>query len=267
MPEFDPTTVAGLRELATDLQRLGAERAPSTLLPDVLARLGLADAYATVDSPIGLIFVAYSDEGVSAVERAGDATEFEARFRARFGRRARPTPALPAKLARAIAERWQGERRTVPKFDLRGLSEFERAVLMKALEIPRGEVRPYAWIAREIGRPGAVRAVGSALGRNPIPLLIPCHRVVRSDGRVGEYALGQPAKRAVLTSEGVDPEQLESLAERRVRYYGSDTTHIYCFPTCHCARRITERHRVAFGSAAAAEAAGYRACQVCRPVA
>ena len=53
---------------------------------------------------------------------------------------------------------------------------------MKALEIPRGEVRPYGWIAAEIGRPKAVRAVGTALGHNPIPLIVPCHRVVRSDG-------------------------------------------------------------------------------------
>ncbi|HET8632425.1 MAG TPA: methylated-DNA--[protein]-cysteine S-methyltransferase, partial [Thermomicrobiales bacterium] len=151
------------------------------------------------------------------------------------------------------------------EFDLRGLSEFERAVLLKALDIPRGQVRPYAWVAREIGRPGAVRAVGTALGHNPIPLLIPCHRVVRSDGRPGDYAFGGAAKRAVLAAEGVAPEDLEALASAGVRYYGSDTTHIYCFPTCHHARRVTDRHRVTFASAREAAAAGYRPCLVCRP--
>jgi O-6-methylguanine DNA methyltransferase len=77
-------------------------------------------------------------------------------------------------------------------------------VLMKALEIPRGEVRTYGWIAREIGRPKAVRAVGTALAKNPIPLFIPCHRVVRSDGSIGQYGCGGPVnKRRLLLHEGV----------------------------------------------------------------
>jgi O-6-methylguanine DNA methyltransferase len=80
--------------------------------------------------------------------------------------------------------------------------------LIKAREIPAGQVRPYGWIASEIGRPKAVRAVGTALGRNPVPLLIPCHRVVRTDGRVGDYAFGPPAKRALLAAEGLDPDAL-----------------------------------------------------------
>src|SRR5439155_77436 len=142
---------------------------------------------------------------------------FERAFRARFGRQAYPVDRPPAGLAEALGSQLRGE--TAPSghrrkiaFDLRGLSEFERAVLLKALEIPRGEVRPYAWIAREIGRPKAVRAVGTALAHNPIPLLIPCHRVVRSDGQIGNYGLGgSGAKRAVLAAEGVDPESLEGL--------------------------------------------------------
>jgi len=103
--------------------------------------------------------------------------------------------------------------------DLGGLTGFERSVLVKTMEIPYGEVRPYAWVAREIGRPRAVRAVGSALAENPIPFVIPCHRVVRTDGHIGEYGAGGPeAKRAVLATEGVDPDELESLASRGIRY-------------------------------------------------
>ena len=90
------------------------------------------------------------------------------------------------------------------RFDLRSVTEFERAVLLKAREIPRGEVRTYAWIAAQIGHPAAVRAVGSALRKNPVPLLIPCHRVVRSDGQIGQYALGgSDNKRTILAAEGV----------------------------------------------------------------
>ncbi len=158
-------------------------------------------------------------------------------------------------------------RRARLDYDLAALTEFERAVLLKALEIPRGEVRPYAWVAREIGHPAAVRAVGTALARNPIPLLIPCHRVVRSGGEPGNYAFGPEAKLMVLREEGVRLEDLERLARDGVRYLGSDSTHIYCFPSCRHARRISPRHRVEFGSAAAAEDRGYRACLICRPAA
>lgn len=114
-------------------------------------------------------------------------------------------------------------------------------MLLKVLEIPRGEVRP-AWIAQEIGHPRAVRAVGSVLGRNPVPLVIPCHRVWWSDGRLGDYIFSRETKAAVLAVEGVDVAALEHLAHAGVRYYGSGTTRIYCFPTCRNARRITARH-------------------------
>jgi O-6-methylguanine DNA methyltransferase len=148
----------------------------------------------------------------------------------------------------------------------RGHTEFERDVWLKALEIPRGEVRPYGWVAAEIGRPRAVRAVGSALGHNPVPLIVPCHRVVRSDGAIGQYSLGGPGnKRTILEAEGLDLPRLEQLASSGIRFIGSDTTKIYCLPTCRHARRVTDRHRLEFHSAAEGESRGYRACRVCRP--
>ena len=168
---------------------------------------------------------------------------------------------------RAVDRQLEGDHVRDLPVDLRTLTEFERAVLRKTMEIPRGEVRPYAWVAREIGRPRAVRAVGSALAHNPIPFVIPCHRVVRADGRIGEYGAGGPqAKREVLAVEGVDASELEHLADRGVRYFGSDTTRIFCYPSCRHARRVTERHLVHFRSGEDATAAGYRACLVCRPL-
>ena len=115
--------------------------------------------------------------------------------------------------------------------------------------------------------PGAVRAVGSALSKNPVPVLIPCHRVSRSDGHLGEYAYGPEMKRSLLAAEGLDPDEVETLAGRHVRYVGSDSTGIFCHPTCRAARRITSAHRVEFRSETAAENAGYRPCKVCRPAA
>jgi O-6-methylguanine DNA methyltransferase len=126
-------------------------------------------------------------------------------------------------------------------------------------------VRPYAWIAREIGRPKAVRAVGSALAANPIPLLIPCHRVVRSDGRIGAYVFGSEDKRAVLRAEGAEPDLIEALARAGVRYYAHRASGTFCLLTCGGEHRVPDPDRVAYRSEREALAAGYRPCKDCRP--
>jgi O-6-methylguanine DNA methyltransferase len=244
------------------------ESAPARLAHSALVDVGLADDYTVLESPIGQLRIAWNGRGVVAVESAPDDRVFEVRLQARTGRPIRRVDALPADLARAIERRLDGDRRVRISLDYRGTTEFEQAVWLKALEIPRGEVRPYGWIAAEIGRPKAVRAVGTALGHNPFPLIVPCHRVVRSDGTIGQYSLGGPGnKRTILAAEGLDPDELERLARAGVRYVGSDTTRIYCLPSCHNARRIQPKHRVPFGSLASSEAAGYRACRECRPAA
>lgn len=239
--------------------------APASLPDRVLVDVGLVDSFARIDSPLGPLWVAWNGRGVSAVEAAPDGETFALNHAAHTGRRA-VAGTLPARLERAIVRRLSGDRRANVPLDLRGHTEFEQAVWMKALEIPRGQVRPYGWIAAEIGRPKAVRAVGSALGHNPVPLIVPCHRVVRTDGMIGQYSLGGPQnKRRILTAEGLDPDALEALAQRGVRYFGSDTTRIMCLPTCHHAKRVTDRHRMQFRSFADGLAQGYRACKVCRP--
>ncbi|MFN8516710.1 MAG: methylated-DNA--[protein]-cysteine S-methyltransferase [Chloroflexia bacterium] len=264
MNENGSRSLAEARAMVGALRELGAVEAPTTLLAGVLGELGAIDLAFSVESPIGTVYVAYNGRGISMLSPAADAEEFAGAFQRRFGRAVRATDAPSESVARAVRRKLRGERATV-EYDLRGLSDFERATLLKAAEIPRGEVRPYAWIAREIGKPGAVRAVGSALGRNPVPLLIPCHRVILSDGTPGNYALGREAKATVLAAEGLEATELVALSKAGIRFTGSDTTRIYCYPTCHNARRTTPDHTVNFGSMAAAKAAGYRACKVCRP--
>jgi O-6-methylguanine DNA methyltransferase len=255
------------RDLESALRGLRAV-APASVGFGALVEAGLADRYAMIETPLGAAFVAWNGRGVSWVSPAGDRGTFEARFRDEIGRDIAPADALPDALGRSIERRLSGERRVRIPLDLRGHTPFEVAVWMKALEIPRGEVRPYGWIAAEIGRPKAVRAVGTALAHNPVPLVVPCHRVVRSDGMIGQYSMGGPdAKRRVLASEGLDTRWLEAEAAAGKRFTGSDTTHIVCHPTCRDARRVTDRHRVSFASLRAAEAAGYRPCKHCRPVA
>src|SRR5438046_4323307 len=91
------------------------------------------------------------------------------------------------------------------EFDLVMLRPFERIVLEQLRSIPKVQVRTYRDIAREIGHPGAVRAVGNACAKNPVPLIVPCHRVVRTDGGLGGYSLrgGTALKRRLLEGAGV----------------------------------------------------------------
>lgn len=80
-------------------------------------------------------------------------------------------------------------------------TEFQRAVWTALASIPYGETRTYTWVAREIGRPGAVRAVGRACGQNPVAIIVPCHRVIGVDGGLTGYAGGMECKRSLLTLE------------------------------------------------------------------
>lgn len=244
--------------------KIGVEKAPAGLVEDVLHAVGLADEYARWPSPVGDVFVAWNPRGISRLTLADEGeSAFAADFAAVIARPLRPGGDVPRRVAAALERRLGGK--SGPTFaDLRVLTPFERDVLECTASIPAGEARPYGWVAREIGRPAAVRAVGTALKHNPVPLLIPCHRVVRSDGRIGEYALGGPGnKRRLLTLEGVPVDQLEPVKG----FFGSDTTRIFCLPWCSYGRRVMDKHRVAFRDRAHAEAAGYRPCKHCRPVA
>ena len=266
-------TVSGMLEAAAaDLAPglLGglAVRAPRGLVDEILVEVGLADRIAPLASAIGTLWVAWNGRGVASVGLGEDGPTAAAEHEERTGRRTLLADALPPELASAVSRRLAGDRHAPIELDLRGRTPFEVAVWRKALEIPFGEVRPYGWVAAEIGSPKAVRAVGTALGHNPVPLVVPCHRVVRTDGSIGNYSLGGPHnKRAILAAEGVDPEALEDAAHRGERLVGSDTTHIVCWPTCRHARRVTPQHRVSFRSLREAGARGYRPCKVCRPVA
>lgn len=87
------------------------------------------------------------------------------------------------------------------KLDLSQATSFERSVWNTTCWIPYGETRSYAWVAQRIGKPQASRAVGQALGRNPLPILVPCHRVLTSDGKLGGFGGGLPMKRFLLSLE------------------------------------------------------------------
>lgn len=109
----------------------------------------------------------------------------------------------PDEIARPLSEYAEGRcRRFALDVDLSGVRPFHRRVLEAIQDIPFGETRSYGWVAREIGEPKAARAVGRALARNPIPIIIPCHRVIASSGGLGGYGGGLPLKRKLLQLEG-----------------------------------------------------------------
>ena len=87
--------------------------------------------------------------------------------------------------------------------DFRGCSDFQRKVLLAEARVPRGRVTTYGRLAQKIGAPRAARAVGGALSRNPFPLIISCHRAIRTDGHLGGFRGGLPMKRALLKMEGI----------------------------------------------------------------
>ncbi len=258
-------TLIELEATAGQLLQDFEESAPKTLLPEVLLEVGVADGYHPYDSPIGLVFVAYNPYGVSAVGHGDDSNTFESQFVERFGRSIFLTREPNKVLDRQIRNALNAETVSHLPVDFRGLSDFAVDVLRKTSEIPPGEVRPYSWVAGEIGRPHANRAVGTALAANPVPLLIPCHRVVRSDGHIGEYSFGAGWKQKLLEGEHVNVEQLEENANSGRRYLGSTSTHIFCYSTCRNARRITTKNQRWFPAISKAVDSGYRPCKVCRP--
>lgn len=263
----DNLEAAEALEAVRALRRLPRVCAPASLLPSVMRRVGLAESYWRIQSPIGMLFVAAGPSGVSLVRKADSAARFEREFRRRHRRSIQAGQgSAPRELVRAIGKLDSKVLRAL-RFDLRGTTEFAQAVLKKALEIPAGEVRPYGWIAREVGRPEAVRAVGTALAKNPVPILIPCHRVVRTDCSIGEYAFGARAKRVLLQAEGAHPAELSELAAAGVRYLGNEERRFFCFPTCGGFEHLKAQNKVRFATADQALSAGYHPCQDCRPVA
>jgi O-6-methylguanine DNA methyltransferase len=218
-------------------------------------------AYSSVGSPVGRVYVAHDGYEALAIRPAGDPRQFESWFEEHVGGSARPA-VMPGPVGEALDAAISG--RTGRRPSLSGRDDFERLVLTRTFEIPRGQVRSYGWLAAQIGGTSTARDVGAVLADNRLPLIVPCHRVVRSDWQLGWYNCGgRRAKRAMLAYEGVDVGLLDDLVGVRARYVASNTTRVFCHPSCPGARRITAQHRVLIESAAAAEAAGYRACRIC----
>ena len=153
-------------------------------------------SFATVETQVGTLTVVVSPRGVRRIALPSDDAE-----RAIRETGARPGPIGPVR--GQLEEYFAGTRTSfdVP-LDLEGLPPFRTKVLGALQHVPFGETITYKELAVDVDNPGAVRAVGTACARNPLPLLIPCHRVVRSDGHFGRYRGGEDMKRFLLALEG-----------------------------------------------------------------
>ncbi len=160
-------------------------------------------AYCEVDSPLGRLLVAATDRGLVRVGWANDDHDLIlGELAASIGPRVVEAPARFDPLRTELDEYFAGSRRSFEQpLDWRLSGGFTREVLHRTAEIPFGETRTYAEIATAAGSPRAYRAAGSALGANPIPIVVPCHRVLRTNGGLGGYGGGIEAKRALLRIE------------------------------------------------------------------
>jgi len=148
--------------------------------------------YDRVDrTAIGPVYAAVGPRGLVAVNMGVAEQVFLDDVRKQLGAEPVRSPARAGAAARQIGDYVAGRRAAfdVP-VDLSHVSAFQRQVLLAASAIPRGQVRTYGELAQAIGRPGAARAVGQALGRNPVPIVVPCHRVLASDGSLRGYSGG-----------------------------------------------------------------------------
>jgi O-6-methylguanine DNA methyltransferase len=156
-------------------------------------------------TPIGLLWLAVSGLGLVAVEANPSRAGFEAHLVKRFKRPLEYAPMFVSEAAGQLSDYLAGRQRIFTLvIDWTVMRPFQRSVLQATCEIPYGETRTYKEIAEHIGRPHAARAVGRAEATNPMPLVIPCHRVIGTDGKLHGYGMaeGIKTKEWLLTMEG-----------------------------------------------------------------
>ena len=159
-----------------------------------------------VESPIGTLTFVTRDGSLCALDFTDREARLRERLRRRFGPDATPRPARdPGGHAARLRDYLAGDLDALADAPVDpGGTPFQEQVWRALRDVPSGTTRSYAEIAAAIGRPGAARAVGTANGRNPVALVIPCHRIVTADRSLGGYAGGLERKRWLLRHEGVD---------------------------------------------------------------
>ena len=159
--------------------------------------------YAEVKTDLGVFRVACSPKGITSIHPASQrASAFEKVYKKRFGEYPLNRD-IPDTYKKALRAAIKGHPAPSVAVDWTCFTAFQRKVLKRLQKVPAGKVQTYAWLARQVGNPKAARAVGNVMAQNPIPFLIPCHRIVPSSGGIGNYGLGKDLKRELLMREGI----------------------------------------------------------------
>jgi len=251
---------------AGDIAR-ARERLDSELV-DLRSRLV---AFRVFDSPLGPVLLAYSELGVVLFEYLHERADVAvSRLLRRHGLEVTEDRGEAAALYGEFRAYVEGRSRRLPwSLDLRLVrSPFQRAVLDRTAAIPYGAVVSYKRLAEDLGRPKAVRAVAQALRWNPVPVAIPCHRVIGTSGLLTGYAGGETSrKRQLLTVEGVPlvPAHHDFEIARGAMYVLMPGDAEYCVPSCPSTEALHSGRAMFFGSRERAEAVGLRPCTTCRP--
>ena len=171
---------------------------------EAAAAEGLLDVgYDVLDSPVGSLLVAATPRGVCRISYDADAEAQAERLARVYGVRVLRAPRAVDAVRRELDEYFSGKREVFDvQLDLAAAPEFTRDVLGELARVPFGEVTTYGHLAARVGRPRAARAVGTVMNRNPLPIVLPCHRVVGSSGSLVGYAGGLERKQALLQLEG-----------------------------------------------------------------
>ncbi len=171
---------------------------------EAAAAEGLLDVgFDVLDSPVGPLLVAATPRGVCRISYDVDAEAQAERLARTYGVRVLRAPRSVDAVRRELDEYFEGKREQFDlQLDLGAAAEFTRDVLAELARVPFGEVTTYGHLAARVGRPRAARAVGTVMNRNPIPIVLPCHRVVGSSGSLVGYAGGLERKQALLRLEG-----------------------------------------------------------------
>jgi methylated-DNA-[protein]-cysteine S-methyltransferase len=142
-------------------------------------------------------------------------------------------------------------------------SDFQRRALETLRRVPTGSVISYRGLAAAVGEPKSQRAIGNTMASNPVPIFVPCHRVIKSDGSIGNYGGGVERKVLLLKLEGFQIGRDLRMPPGAV--LGHRHTHVFCRPECSAARRTRPANALVFADAEHARSAGMRACRLCKP--
>jgi methylated-DNA-[protein]-cysteine S-methyltransferase len=254
LKELDDRAVDSLLRTA----RTGIRRAMSVIRrPE--ARVGI------VASPIGRLLVAEGPRGLATIHflSISDAERPLEKLRRKFD--LFENEPWRAAIDRDLGRYFHGDFAILAhKVDLVLVeSEFRRRALTRLREVPLGSVITYQGLAAAVGEPAAQRAIGNTMASNPVPIFVPCHRVIRSDGTIGNYGGGVKNKITLLRNEGFALGS--SLRMPPSAVLGHRHTHIYCRPQCSAAKRADPARSLIFADASHARAAGLRACKLCKP--